>query len=183
MNELEKHILQNRQSLDDIEMPNIDKMWKHIEKGSLEAQKPIKKRGLIIALHKVAVAASFMLIGGVAVWLYLSASTDKPSSQLASFYPELIDVEQNYRKTIALKEANIPFDSLDYFLFTDILKELDRLEDTHKETLEDMPQYAQNDRLVDALMRYYERKIQILERISNEYQKNKNHEKKKEIHI
>lgn len=183
MNELEKYILKNRQALDDIEMPDIDKMWLHIEKSSVEAKKHIKKGGLIIALRKLAIAASFMLIGGVAVWLYLPTSVDTPSSQLANFYPELIDVEQNYRKAIALKEANIPFDSLDYFLFTDILKELERLEDTHQETLKDMPKYAQNDRLVDALMRYYERKIQILERISNEYQKNKNHERKKEIRI
>ncbi len=181
MDQLEKHILKNREELDKVEQSNIDKMWAEIQK-EVPAIKT-KRMALVIGLRRIAVAASFMLIGGVAVWLFMNKTTDNKPASLADFYPELLETENNYRQTIALKEAAIPFDSLDLFIFEDILKELKTLEDMKESTLEDLPHYTQNERVVNALMRYYERKIQILERLSNEYQKSKRDEKKHEIHI
>ena len=180
MNELEKHILKNRSELDKIEKPDIKKMWAGIE---VRQHKAVGRSRLVIAFRKLAVAASFMLLGGVAVWMYLHETETQVPTQVADFYPELKTVQLDYQKTIAQKVASIPFDSLDQTLFADILGELQELEGMHQEVLKDLPQYTKNDRIVDALMRYYERKLQILERISNEYQKNKRHEKRKEIQL
>ncbi len=181
MDKLEKHIIKNRAALDKVEKPDFDKMWAAIEKQESPQKK--KRGAVIISLRKIAVAASFMLIGGIAVWLFMNQAENEAPTGLADFYPELLETENNYRRTIAQKEAAIPFDSLDRFIFEDILKELKTVENMKETTLEDLPQYTQNERVVNALIRYYERKIQILERLSNEYQKSKRHEKKREIHI
>ncbi|MCB0652490.1 MAG: hypothetical protein KDC85_14535 [Saprospiraceae bacterium] len=180
MEPLERHIIKNRKALDAVETPDIEAMWTFIEKEIPKAS--VKRSALIVGLRKIAVAASFMLIGGVAVWLYLSPQQKTPTT-LAGYYPELAEKEKGYIQTIAQKEANIPFDSLDQFIFEDILEELSTLEDMKATTLKDLPRYTENERVVNALMRYYERKIQILERLSNEYQKNKHHERKREIQI
>jgi hypothetical protein len=180
MDPLEKRILQNRDKLDKVETPDFQSMWAGIE-PNIPSQKR-KRRAIILGIRKIAIAASFMLVGGVAVWLFMDQQNQEESS-LAMFYPELLEKEDNYRKTIALKEANIPFDSLDQFLFEEILDELNTLEEMKATTLQDLPQYSKNERVVNALMKYYERKIQILERLSNEYQKSKRHEKKREIQI
>jgi hypothetical protein len=181
MDKLERHIIKNREALDKVERPDIEKMWGKI-KTEIPQARP-KRSALIIGLRKIAVAASFMLIGGVAVWLFMNKPVDEQPISLADFYPELLETEDNYKRTIAQKEAAIPFDSLEQFIFEDILKELKTLEGMKETTMEDLPQYSQNERVVNALMRYYERKIQILERLSNEYKKSKRHEKKREIHI
>ncbi len=180
MDALEKHIRKNREELDRIETPDISGMWNEIEQHIPGKQN--KRSALIIGLRRIAVAASFMLIGGFAVWMFMNQQNSKDNT-LAQFYPELLEMENNYVQTIAQKEASIPFDSLDQFLFEEILDELATLEDMKATTLEDLPQYSKNERVVNALMKYYERKIQILERLSNEYQKSKRHEKKREIQI
>jgi hypothetical protein len=180
MNALEKHIHKNRDELDKVETPDIQGMWAEIAPNIPGQQQ--KRRAIIIGLRKIAIAASFMLVGGFAVWVFMNQQNKKNSS-LATFYPELLEIEDNYRRTIAKKEATIPFDSLDQFLFEEILDELETLEEMKATTLEDLPQYSKNERVVNALMKYYERKIQILERLSNEYQKSKRHEKKREIQI
>lgn len=181
MDQLERHIRKNRNSLDNVEQPDIEKMWSAIQQEVVPEKR--KKSALIIGLRKVAVAASFMLIGGIAVWLFMNPSNNNKASGLAAFYPELAETEIKYQRTISEKEAAIPFDSLDRFLFEEILDELNELEDIKATTLEDLPQYSDNERVVNVLLRYYERKIQILERLSNEYQKSKRNEKKREIHI
>ncbi len=180
MDPLEKHIIKNRDALDKVETPDFQGMWEEIA-PNIPGQKQ-RRSAIVIGIRKIAIAASFMLLGGFAVWLFMDQQNQEESS-LAMFYPELLEMEDNYRQTIALKEANIPFDSLDQFLFEEILDELNTLEEMKATTLEDLPQYSKNERVVNALMKYYERKIQILERLSNEYQKSKRHEKKREIQI
>jgi hypothetical protein len=180
MDPIEKRIVNNREALDKVEQPDFENMWGVIEKQIPHVKN--KRSALIIGLRKIAVAASFMLVGGVAVWVFMDRQ-EKISSTLTDFYPELMERENGYIQTIAQKEAAIPFDSLDQFIFEDILDELNTLEEMKSTTLEDLPQYSKNERVVNALMRYYERKIQILERLSNEYQKSKRHEKKREIQI
>ena len=113
MDALEKHILQNRDKLDKAETPDIQGMWKEIAPNIPGKSK--KRNALIIGLRKVAVAASFMLVGGFAVWLFMNEQKQE-DSDLAKFYPELLEMENDYRRTIAQKEADIPFDSLDQFL-------------------------------------------------------------------
>ena len=78
MEPLERHIIKNRKALDAVETPDIEAMWTFIEKEIPKAR--VKRSALIVGLRKIAVAASFMLIGGVAVWLYLSPQQKTPTT-------------------------------------------------------------------------------------------------------
>lgn len=179
MSELEKYIIENRQRLDQTEQPNIEKMWGEISSDIEVKHRP--RNEFLLRLKKVSIAAAFVLLGCVGTWLYLGG--EKSTPEIADFYPELVPVAESYQQAIAVKESTIPFDSLEPLLFDELLSELDQLENMHQQTLKDLPKYAQNERLIDALMRYYERKLQILERLSKEYNKSIRHEKNREIAI
>ena len=123
------------------------------------------------------IAASIVL----AIGLYFLIPKQEEAADLVAlseFFPEFAEQEADYQQLIAQKEDALKLEELDKAAFSEIFKELKLLEEIHKEYLQDLPHYEKNDRLVNTLMRYYERKIKILERLSREIEKKKvNHEK------
>ena len=181
MNNLEKHISENRDALDRIEEPAIEAIWENIQ-SELEASATIRTLAknnwqLNIGRNwRWVIAASFVLIISLLVW-----NIQKPSEQttvvasIAEFYPELAEQENNFIQLIAQKEKAIGIDNLDKAHFQEVFQELDLLEEIRKEYLKDLPRYN-NDQLVNTLIKFYERKIQILERLSKEIEKRRHYE-------
>ncbi len=185
MTELEKYILEQRDALDRVESPQVDRIWQGIQHKK-QSEKPNSGWHLQVGkFWKWSIAASLALLVSLGIGLYWQTSGGEVQSvDLASYYPELAQQEQAYRQMIAQKEADLELTPEDKLAYREILAELDQLDKLHRESLADVPQYVNNDRLVETLLRYYERKIRILERLSMEIEKQKNHEKREsQLHL
>ncbi len=180
MSELEKNIRENRFELDHIEMPETGRIWEKIQRGmELENQSP--SAGWDISIGKYwrwTIAASICLIVGAFFLLRPSLDKTDASIDLASYYPELAQQKEQYVQLIKQKEAEVNINQINRNNFIDIFKELEMLDNIHQETLEDVPKYIDNEQLVRTLIRYYEQKIRILERLSKEVSKQEYHEEK-----
>lgn len=186
----EKYLLDNRDVLDQIEEPDLEKMWKEIRRGNLEVRnqklatsavnRPNNWHLSIGRNWRWAIAASIVLV--LSVYILLPTKTEAPMEvQIAEIFPEIAQQEANYQRLIAQKEDELNLSMVDKKAFAELFSELQQLEEIHKEYLQDLPRYEKNDHLVSILLRYYERKIKILERLSREIEKKKmNHEKIKE---
>lgn len=180
MSELEKNIKDNRAELDRIEMPDTRRIWQGIREELQEEQQSAHS-GWSISVGKYwqwSIAASVCLLI-VAYFIFQPKSVHSSDQiDLASFYPELAAQQDEYVQLIKQKEAEVNIGKLDKAAFTDIFRELEMLENIHQETLQDVPKYIDNEQLVRTLIRYYEQKIKILERLSKEVAKQQYHEEK-----
>lgn len=94
------------------------------------------------------------------------------------YYPEIAEEESAFRRTIARKEAELDFHQLNRQQFVDIFNELDELEKIHRQQMQDLPEVFDNEEWVSTLMRYYEQKLRILERLSREIDKEEQREER-----
>lgn len=176
MENLEKYIKDHREALDEIEEPQIGIIWQGIRQDSSINARSIHSRRRIWTW---AAAASILLLIGFGTGKFFGEqSNSEPLYSLKDISPELAEQEATFNQLIAQKEAEIGLQNLEKEAFKDIFLELELLEEIHKEFRKDIPQFSQNDQLVRTLIRYYEQKIRILERLSNEIEKHKNHEKR-----
>ena len=183
MNQLEEHIKQNRSQLDHIEDPRREVLWKNIQKGL----NPERKRPNGWTIHlgtnwRWSIAIAITLMIGMGIWRYTQTPVESQPT-LAQFYPELIEQENHYRQLITEKENDLQIGKLDPQKFGDIFQELQILEEVHAELIADLPNYISEDDLVRTLVKYYERKIMVLERLSREIEKRNHDEKKQEQFI
>ncbi|GJM33507.1 MAG: hypothetical protein DHS20C18_25080 [Saprospiraceae bacterium] len=184
MTELEKYILEQREALDQVEKPRVEQIWKGIQQEKTNLEPTSGWHLQIGKFWKWSLAASFALLISMGIGLYLKTTSGAQQVDLADYYPELAKQEEVYRQMVAQKEAGLELNNEEKIAFRDILSELDQLDKLHKESLADVPQYVDNDRLVETLLRYYERKIRILERLSKEIEKQKNNENREsKIHL
>ncbi len=180
MSFFEKNIRDNRSELDQIEMPDTKRIWQGIQQ-EIQDEDSKSQNGWNISIGKYwqwSIAASVCLLI-VAVLVFRQGPSSSPDQvDLASYYPELAAQQDEYVQLIRQKEAEVNIGKLDKASFSDIFKELEMLDDIHQETLQDVPKYIDNEQLVRTLIRYYEQKIKILERLSKEVEKQQYHEEK-----
>lgn len=184
MSPLEKNIKKNRSELDHIEEPDTRRIWKGIQNELMEEKSP-HKNGWNLSIGKywqwsMAASVCLLIVAYFLFWQMPPSSSE--DIDLASYYPELAKQQDEFVQQIKQKEAEVNIDQLDKNSFTDIFKELEMLDNIHQETLEDVPKYIDNEQMVRTLIRYYEQKIRILERLSREvekqhYNEEKNHER------
>lgn len=175
MDNLEKHIKEQRALLDSIEQPEMDIIWNGIQ-GQLE-QRP--KSGWNITLGRywqMTIAASICLLVAGTLFIQLNFKKQEQLPNLASFYPELAEEEAKYQQLISDKETEINLTKIDQLEYQHIFTELKLLETFHKESLIDFTSDVPNEQIVQVLIRYYEQKIRILERLSKEIEKRKEYE-------
>ncbi|MEM8908002.1 MAG: hypothetical protein AAGD05_09175, partial [Bacteroidota bacterium] len=122
----------------------------------------------------MAIAASLLFFLGFGLaYLLLPTASTTASQGLADLAPELAKEEASYIQLIQEKEQAIQIEHLDSAQYIDIFHDLALLEAIHKEYQEDIPRVGPNQQLVQALIKYYEQKIRILERLSREIEINK----------
>jgi len=185
MDQLEKYIRTHQEELDKVESVDADGLWDSIQarKSAVHRlpNKPTSGWQFKIGRNwRWSAAAAVVLIVGITAWFRLPPT---PSNQLTAttlsikdYYPELAEEEMNFRRTIAQKEAELVIGKLDRQQFLDVFNELDELEVIHRQQLQDLPEVFDNEEWVRTLMRYYEQKIRILERLSREIDKRERQE-------
>lgn len=123
------------------------------------------------------IAAAILLAISVAWWTQQQTSGSNNDLQtLSHYFPEVADEEARYQALISNQETTLGIDKLDKTLYQDIFNELKELEKIHRDFMADVPAYQEQELLVRTLIKYYERKLRILERLSYEIEKQKIHE-------
>jgi len=176
MNDFEKHILKNRHTLDHIERPDADKVWRQLRQDLGHESKVRRLSGR--QLLRIAAAAVLLLAIGVVIGLNLQSSSENQSVSLADIAPALAQQTVQYQQLIANKMDAMNYDAIDRRNFRDIFDELQKLDDLHEQLLQDIPAYGENPQLAKAILKYYELKIKILERLEYELNKQQYHEKR-----
>lgn len=174
--DIEKFIRSNRAELDEMEELESDVLWHGIQ----QELRHDKWRFQIGTYWRWSIAASILVLSGVAWWWYQSSEISTTDSvSITAYYPELAQTEQSFQQQINEKKQQLNFSAIDRQAFQEIFMELEILDQIHQEYLDDISIYQDNDQLARTLIKYYERKIQILERLSKEIDKKAYNEKLK----
>ena len=189
MDNLEDFIKNNRAELDKVEEPESDLIWMGIHSKLLESdqkatiesnpgkQQVGPKMIVMPQTWVVGIAASLLLFLGATIWMLADKETESVSIQITEYLPQIAEQEAEFQQLIAQKEQELDLENLNKVEFSEIFLELQLLEEIRGESLNDLPKYNQQDQLVEVLLKYYERKIRILERLSDEIEKRKKHQK------
>ncbi len=180
MDFLEKRINEHRDEFDEIERVDEGLLWQNIQ-ADLGDTTPVKRLHSSRFLQIYAVAATIALLM-MASWFFYNnqnaepamATTEEEIPQKFLDFPE----EENYQQLVADKKEEIDFDEINKSKFKDIFHELDLLENVHDEFKEDLPILSDEEKAIQVLQKYYERKIRILERLSKEIEKKSRDEKR-----
>ena len=167
MEEFEKYIHENRDALDRIEKPPVEAIWKGVQS---ELQ-PAKKRNIPWGWAVAAALAIVMLVG----WWSRGQQEDTP---FRVYDQELARTERAFQQEIEAKMASLDFSKLDQNEYGELLDQLEELDVMHAQIEKDFRDHPQKEQMARTLIRYYELKIKILERISNAIEKSTNHEKR-----
>ncbi|MEL7121868.1 MAG: hypothetical protein AAFO07_20640 [Bacteroidota bacterium] len=179
---LEQYIQTKRSEFDRQEWVPRDRMWAAIQQESDQIPNKSKSNFSIRKTYLLwSIAATLVLAVGAGIWISNQPSEDpvmKNENTLASYFPELADEEQMYRKLISEQENKLNIGAIDKAIYEDIFSELHELESIHQEYLQDLSQYQEQELLIQTLLKYYERKLRILERLSFEIEKRQLYEKR-----
>lgn len=195
MDKFEQFINKNKAELDSIEEPETDLIWMGIyaklsedkKENSIpiqEQKKPIKMI-LLPQSWAIGIAAAILVLIGISIWMFSQSSMQQEQTiQLADYLPEIAAQEKEFQRLITQKESELDISNINQKEYQEIFLELQLLDEIRGEYLKDVPSFNQKDQLVEVLLKYYERKIRILERLSNEIEKKKKYENyKKETSI
>ena len=191
MTNLDQYILDHRAELDQVEGPENEAMlWDQIS-NDLSAKAPSTGKTKVISLFdnryiQWAIAASVGLFIGLSTWVFIPASNGNVRTNhlsLTKYAPEFAEREQGYIQLIAQKQSEIEFQDINQNEYIDLFRELESLELLRQEYLKDSEQAVGNEQFIQTLIRFYERKINLLERLSHEIQKKNKHERRKEMQI
>lgn len=180
MDFLEKRIKENRDEFDQIERVDEGLLWQSIQ-ADLGEKTPVKTIRSIRFLQVYAVAATVAMLVMASYFFYNNqnaapemANTKVETPQKFLDFPE----EENYQQLVAEKKEELDFDKINKSKYKDIFHELDLLENVHDEFQEDLPILSDEEKAIQVLQKYYERKIRILERLSKEIEKKSRDEKR-----
>lgn len=174
---LDQYVHQHRAEFDQVESTPRERIWAAMQKQT--APSPVSPWTITLGRNwRWSIAAGLALLIGLGMWWQHEQRTPNPTPELATYFPELAAQEQEYQRLIEQRENELRIEQVDKSLYQDIFQELRQLEDIHREYLADVPAYQQEELLVRTLLKYYEHKLRILERLSHEIQKQTIHEDK-----
>lgn len=192
MANLDQFIIENRSEFDQIEAPDHPELlWEKIS-ADLEVTDTTSEKIRVVSIFsnryiQWAIAASFGLLIGLSTWIFypnqgqnLNGSLRMPLAELA---PQLADREQGYIELISNKEAEININEIDPSTYQDLFNELKALDELRDIYLKDLDQALGSEQYIQTLIRFYERKINLLNRLSLEIKKNQKHKELREVRI
>lgn len=163
----------------DVEDPDDHLIWDGISR-ELEEKRPTR----FINFWKV--AAMIILLVSLTYVFYNEFIRQQPQNiyniTLSDIEPEYAGKISNYRASFEQKMEEVnqqntgELDKLDFFF-----QELNGLDTMYRHYQEDYHNYGYDERLVKAMLDYYEKRVRILDRMLMEIQKHKDYEKRKEI--
>ena len=171
---LEIFTRQHHKDFEGVEKVDPDLLWGKINSSIPQQTNSGQGWNLQIGRNwkwSIAAAIALMITAGIQFWPH---STGDNHFSIAEFFPEFADEEEQYKQLIKEKEETLNLEALDPAYFQDIFQEMELLEDIHQQFRAELPAYADQERVVEILLKYYEQKIKMLDRLSREIQKQKN---------
>jgi len=162
----EKHMEKIRTSLD-TDTPDDELIWKGIEKEIVK--KPNYRR-----MYYWSLAAIFVLLFGIGYLLVNNLRDQNMQNQyysLGNISAELGKQQQYYLTVIASKQEQIDNAKVNKSELEYLYKNLELIAILEKQFMDDLKEMPNNDRIINSIIRNYERKIEILERILRETKK------------
>ena len=167
---LEKYLRENRLRLD-VEEPEEDIIWEGI-RDNLHRNKQTLPTWFwkAAAIFIFVVSATYFVVNETSKNKVILVTLDDVSKELGNQEMEL-------KQTIDLKwkeiEPQIPQNDKHFQFLINELNELDNVYSTYQT---DLGQTLENEKIINAMLDYYEKKIKILNRILLEIEKQKDHE-------
>lgn len=187
---LEKFIKENKESFD-TRGPSDD-LWLKIQseiqdKNKAKAFVGIKKNKNSLIFKIAAIIAFF----GISVWFFSNYNSNPNAIKLAEIEKQNLDPALNElieAQAFYKQEVNQRLEDLDKFggefasIKKDVLTEFANLDSSFNELKQDLGEDIYNQEVVEAMIQNYRIKLDILEEIWNQFQKNNNkNETKNEI--
>ena len=174
MDNFEKYIQDKRDRLD-VERPDFDKVWANIKETNRRSIQPDPSRKSKFNYWKVA-AVLFFAISAYYVFQDYTSNADHPTYSLGDIAPQYQEIEANFTKEIDEIWVEIgQYDTAQQEIAW-LFDELKVIEEVNQDFLKDIPGWSDNEKLVGALLDYYEKKIRTLNKILREIQRQKRHE-------
>jgi antirestriction protein ArdC len=165
-NNLEQFIKNNRNQFDD-KMPD-SALWQKIDQ-QLPKQ---KQEGIVISFKAMRMAASFFLILTAGIWIGSQYSAQNPKLDYTAT-PELRQFRETeaYYNTLVNQKLNQLQDPVTK---TNVQSDMKQLDDIYQEIRKEMlsNEYANSQILIDAMIKNYKTKVDILENILNKQNQN-----------
>lgn len=165
---LEEFILENRESFDDA-IPSL-KVWAGIDRNisARSARRISLWRGL-----RIAAAVIVLLLTGAVVGRYISESpSNEPIAALENIAPEFAETARYYEDQIDQKEKQLASFQQGDAVLEDI-KQIDQTMQELREELLHAPK-GQEEQIIQNLIKTYQTKVNILERVLERIQPNNN---------
>ncbi len=182
--DLEKYLKENRNKLD-VESPDDNSIWEGIRSGiQNERTGSEKPRGKIILMRfrNIAAIVLIALLAGYVINDIIGDITLGRKITLASIDSKLGQKEKDYKKLIRYKKQEIgSFDEIDNVIIRELIEELNRLDTIYNTVMDDLNKNGYNEKIVNTIFDTYEKKVQILELIIRETNKQENNENKENI--
>jgi len=156
-----------------VEKPDEEYLWT----GISQAMSVNKKHKHILLLSSVA-AASVILILSLTFTYFLNRR-DKQQLMFVNIDPALANQEVQFKNQIETYSKLIKQTSYDASQIVTNKSEIQYIDDLISNYSKDLKQNGPNPKLINSLMDLYRKKIMLLERMLNEIEKSKDHEKRK----
>ncbi len=167
MKKIEKYIIENRD-----EFSTEEPEEGHFERFLDRQQDQRKKRAVFSWKHLMQAAAILLLVTLSSLWLYeriVSPDDEHPSAgyiTLADIDPEYRDAEIYYTALINRKYSEIRSFDFNYPEEREVLlKELAEMDSIYKSLEEELNDEGGNQMIVDAMIRHYQLKLEIMSRV------------------
>jgi len=159
---LEQFIHDHRDAFDDA-VPNL-KVWAEIDRKLQDA--PARKgrlRSHWVKLATMAASIALFLTMGMGIGYYLSQSANTEPATLASVSPEYAEMERYFTNSINDRMARLA----NYEQGETVINDLEQIDEVMKELQEELRNCPEGgeEKIVENLIRTYQAKIAILERV------------------
>lgn len=173
--DLEKFVRKHAGKLDRVEVVEEDRLWSGISRALDQYEQPSSKyriwlsiaAGIIIILTSMLVYTS----------IYRSPANDD-RRLLSAVFPELSKEFSQYDQIIRTRKTAISFDTIDPGQYPDLFEEMQTLDEHYSTALKDLKNLGKDEAILRVLIRYHQRQLDLLERLSNEIEKNKRYHEK-----
>ena len=177
MTELEKYILANREEFDHVETSsNKEAIWNQLQQ---ELNPPQRKVISLSTIAQWAIAASIgLLVGMWLVYPQPKTATGFQPILAADIYPELESQEHYYQTIIEQQKVTLDLTSSSEVVYVEVTQELKHIDDLLQEYLSTAPQNMDRQAAIETIIRFYERKVKILERLNRSIEKKQHYHEK-----
>ena len=165
--QIEEFITQHREDFDDA-IPSL-KVWADID-SQLEKQKTFRRKNTWM-YTRIAAAVVFLLISGGVVGSFISGA----SAETVALSPEIEEMEAFYSQQYQKKYAQLTSIPHDASILSD-LGQVDVFLEELKQELAEAPKGSE-ERIIENLIKSYQLKIQILDRVLERIQNEETEEK------